>query len=219
MIQDSRDAFVKTIVGSKLGLIFLFIIFSLVNGHKEYVEKNPRKFMADSVIIGITGALAATFMCFTRGRPDLWVNQAFIGLLVFFFFHVTREFSGYFAITNESERTKNEEAQIKLLKKPAMIIIGIFLAIALFLVVYNHDTPNYSKGILSNNGTIGSFIVEMLITTIIFTIGEGVVAFNHGELTPMSILQSLVIYGGGHILLQFGGFYAYLYEHPPQKNA
>lgn len=213
MIDDTRDAFVKTIVGSKLGLIVLFIIFSIVNGHKEYVEKNPRKFMIDSIVIGVSGALAAAFMCFTRGRTDLWVNQAFIAMLFFFFFHVTREFAGYFAITNEKERTENEDKQIKVLKKPVMIITGIVVAIAVFLVIYNHDTPNYSKGIFSSNGTYSAFAIELIITTLIFTIGESIVSFNHNELTPISILQSLLIYGGGHILLQFGGFYAFLYEH------
>jgi hypothetical protein len=94
-----------------------------------------------------------------------------------------------------------------------MIITGIVLAVAILLVMYNHDTPNYSKGIFSNKGTYPSFLIELLVTTLIFTAGESIVSYNHNELTPISILQSLLIYGGGHILLQFGGFYAFLYEH------
>ncbi len=205
-MMNARNAFIKSIMGGKLILLLVFVIFSFINGYKDYVEKNPRKFMTDAIIVGVTGAIAATFMCFTRGRPDLWVNHAFIAMLFFFFYHVTREFSGYFKIKDD---IANKDSKFK---KPLAITAAVIFGLLLLLVLYNHDTPNFSQGILSGQNSFMAFFIEALFTTLIFTIGESVVAYNHDELSLMSVLETIAIYGGGHIMLQFGGFYAFLYE-------
>jgi len=206
-MATAKDAFIKTVMGGKLLLLLIFVIFSFINGYKEYVEKNPRKFMSDAVIVGVTGALAGIFMCYTRGRPDLWMNHAFVAMLFFFFYHVTREFSGYFKI---KEDVANSDSKFK---KPLAIIAAVILGIISILVIYNHDMPDFSKGIFANESTVAAFIMEAILTTLIFTLGESVVAFNHKELTLPFVLETMAIYGGGHIMLQFGGFYAYLYNH------
>lgn len=206
------EFFTQLVLSGKLSMILLLMIFSVINGHVEYVEKNPRLFITDAILTGLTGAIAAVFMAFTRGRPDLWMNHAIFALLFFFFFHVCREFMGYFSIFgNRPVTTQSLELQSKILKYPVMIVVGLFVLAFVGLALIEHDAPVFKGGILGNFSTPVAFGIETLVVSLVLGLGEIVVLYNHGERRLSKLLESVGVFVGTHLLLQAGGFYKTLY--------
>jgi hypothetical protein len=210
--MNTRGVFTKTIIGGKLAFVVALLILSLINGYKEYVEKNPRKFMADSAITGVVGALAAVFLCYTRGRQDLWAQHALMVMMFFFMYHVCREFAGYFALTGNVNRTQGQDKQVKLLKLPLTIILGVAAVFLIGLALVSRDPPEFYGGILESFSDTVSFSIETFVTSLLFTLGEVYVLYNHGELTALRTVESFIMFAAGHVLLQYGGFYTTLYS-------
>jgi energy-converting hydrogenase Eha subunit A len=204
--------FTKIVVGGKFGAIILFIIFSLINGHVDYIEKNPRVFMTDTILIAVTSAMASAFLTYTRGRPDLWMNHAMFALLLFFFYHVTKEFMGYYALTSD-EKTKSQQTQYNIIKYPVMIVVGITVALMIGLSFVVRDTPDFSTGIFSSMNPALALTIETIIVSLLMGSGESIVLFNHGEKRlGRKALETFGLFAGAHLLLQFGGFYEALYS-------
>lgn len=208
--MNPQNLFSSLVINGKLGVILVFMILSLINGNVEYVEKKPRLFMLDSIITGLMGAITAILLTYTRGRPDLWAGHAVFAMLLFFFYNVAREFMGYFSVTGTRPGL---ELQAKILKYPVMIIAGITVAAMVGLAVMVRDLPDFSKGIFSGIPTGIAFLIETFLFASILSIGEIIVLFNHEEKKLISkLLESLGIFTGTHMLLQFGGFYQLLYS-------
>lgn len=210
--MNARTVFSKTIIGGKLAFVLALLILSLVNGYKDYVEKKPRKFMSDAAITGVVGALAAIFLCYTRGRQDLWPHHALIALMFFFMYHVCREFAGYFALTGNANRTQGQEKQVKLLKLPLTIILGVAALFVVGLAFVTRDAPEFYGGVLESFSDTAAFGIETVITSLLFTLGEAYVLYNHDELTALRTVESFGMFAVGHVLLQYGGFYTTLYS-------
>jgi hypothetical protein len=192
------------LVSSKLLLTGILLVMSLVNGHNSYVSKYPRKFMADNIVSGMAGGLVGAFLSFSRGRPDLWMEHAFVGTIFFFFFNVCREFSGFYAFSGDQTQLEAEETEA--IRIPFIIGSVCMLLIFVYMALSVRDQPNFSRGFLSN--VPYPFIVEMISTVAIFSLGEMVASNNHGESMSVAIPVMLAI---SHILLQYGGFYRDLY--------
>lgn len=214
MNLSAANSFEKWVIRGKGSFILLLLLFSLINGQTSYVKENPRKFIADSVCTGVFGGLAGVFLAYTRGRPDLAINHFIFGLLLFFLYNVTREFSGYFAIFGNEPKTANENREFMILKWPILIIGMLLLLYMSYLAFFRAQiAADYSTGIFKNIDQTPAFILETLIFSSIITIGEIVVASNHGDPVGTTAISSMVVFSFAHMLLQKGGFYSHLY-HP-----
>lgn len=197
--------FTKSVVAGKLLFTLLLLVFSIVNGYKDYVQENPRLFITDSTITAVSGAIVAVYMCLNRNRPDVLLQHAFVAGLFFFVFHVCREFSGYFAFTTDGglNKTQNMSKQERFFKsKPFLILLGILTLVFTMIAFTIRDSPNNSL----------KFLVETLIVASIFTASDSIVLKNHDVLTSHKIAETFVLFSLGHILLQYGGFYSVLYS-------
>ena len=102
--------FKNVVVFSKLLFVFLLSILALINHDNEYINKHPRYFVEDSLMLGASSALATAFLDFVRIGS---VNHRHVLDMFFLFFtyHVLRELSGYFRFVSfeESELTEMEK--------------------------------------------------------------------------------------------------------------
>ena len=210
------EHFEKLVIGGKFGLVISFLVMSFINGHKEYVQNHPRKFVLDALITGLARGLGSVFLCYTRGRPDLIFNSFLFTFLFFFFYSVCREFSGYFAFMGKGELTSEESKQEKMLKTPITIIGGILISVALLLAVMNHVSPDYSQGILSNSAL--PLVIELVVFTLIASSGELVVGTNHGDDPTKTFLMGAALFSFSHLVLQYGGFYNLIFVKAPIVN-
>jgi hypothetical protein len=213
---SASGAFENLTLFGKGGLIIFLLILAIINGHTEYVEKNPRKFMIDAIATGGFGALAAVWLTATRGRLDLWLNHFIFALMLFFLYHVCREFAGYFTVFGSETMTAKEKKEQNILKLPIMIIGGVALVVMTVLAAVARVKPDFSEGILKGfSGWKIPFMIETLIFSIIISVGEGIVAKNHDDPVPSSVATSMMLFIAVACVLQAGGFYEHLYSAAP----
>ncbi len=211
----AANFFEKLTIGSKGGFILGLMVLALVNGHASYVKEHPKQFMQDTVATAGFGAIAAGWLTFTRGRPDLFVNHFVFSLMLFFLYHVCREFAGYFTVFGTDKMTEQEKKQQSILGLPILVVGGIGFLIALGLAITAHISPDYSFGILKSFGSSTALIVETIVFVLIITMGELVVAKNKKEPLATAAGMSVALFTFAHLLLQGGGFYEHLYGGPP----
>lgn len=213
--EKAAGLFEKLAIGGKGGLILILIVLALINGHSSYVKDHPKQFMQDSFATAGFGAIAAGWLTLTRGRKDLFINHFVFALMLFFLYHVCREFAGYFTIFGSDEMTEMEKKQQGILSKPLLIIMGIGLIIALGLAITAHVSPDFSTGILKSFGSSGALVTETIVFVMIITIGELIVAKNKKEPLATAAGMSVAMFTFAHLVLQGGGFYEHLYAAPP----
>lgn len=216
--KTAAGVFEKGVLAGKGGVILALIVLALLNGHVSYVAENPKKFMQDALATGGFGALAAVFLTMTRGRTDLWINHFVFALMLFFLYHVCREFAGYFSVFGNQPMTDQEKAQAGKLGKPILIIMGIVAVVMLGLAVTARVSPDYTQGILSGLSENIALAVETIGFVAIITAGEIIVAKNHKEPIGPAIGMSALMFTFAHLVLQGGGFYEHLYMSPPDLN-
>lgn len=212
----AASLFEKLTIGSKGTLILGLMVLALINGHSTYVKDHPKQFMQDTFATAGFGAIAATWLTFTRGRGDLWVNHFVFSLMLFFLYHVCREFAGYFTVFGNDKMSAQEEKQQGILSKPILIVGSIGLLVAIGLAIAAHVSPDFSTGILKTfAGSPSAFLIETVVFVLIITIGELVVAKNKNEPLGAAAGMSVALFTFAHLLLQGGGFYEHLYSAPP----
>jgi len=208
----ATGGFEKIAILGKGGLIAALIALATMNGNVSYVSQNPTKFMQDALATAGSGALAAVWLTATRGRTDLFFNHLIFAFMLFFLYHVCREFAGYFTIFGSEQKTdriKNEESK---LLKPILIGGGVLAFIAIVLSLISRASPDYGSGILRGLGSASALGIETLIFVAIVTAGEVIVAKNHGDPIGPAIGTSAFIFTLAHLVLQAGGFYDHLYK-------
>ena len=207
--NEWADKFYSVIKYGKGALLVLLLAGAVTNGHKEYIEKNPRKFVWDSVAVGGLSALAIVIIAMMRGRSDMWVQLAMISFLLFFFYNVVREMSGFNSITDPEKLTQNEAKQAKVLKWPTLIIfLGglVLLSFLAFKAKVPHPTGR------------GSLFAEAALLGLATAIGEVIVAKNHHETFDAQVfvgISNFALFAFGHLLLQWGGFYSHVFSPAP----
>ena len=211
--ESASKVFEYLAIFGKGGVIAALIALALVNANGDYVAKNPKKFMQDALATGGFGAIAAVFLTLTRGRPDLWINHLIFALMLFFLYHVCREFAGYFTVFGNEKKTSKIEKQEKTLSKPILIAGGVMALLAIILAYVARASPDYTRGILKSLGPSTALMIETTIFVAIITGGEIIVARNHGDPLGPAIGTSAVLFTFAHLILQSGGFYEHLYSH------
>ena len=213
--MNAAETFEKMTVGGKAFLILSLLILALINGHSDYVEKQPRKFMVDSIATGFFGGLAGVFLAFSRGRPDLAFTHFIFGLLLFFMYNVAREFAGYFTVFGSEPKNTTESKEMKVLKWPMIAIMVIGFCFACFLAYKAQVPADYSEGFLKGFSPRAALVLETLLFAFIISSGEIIVTKNHGDPVVVAGLASIFMFSVVHVILQNGGFYEHLYGGPP----
>jgi len=211
--ERAAQGFEYLAIFGKGGIIAALITLALINANGDYVAKNPKKFMQDALATGGFGAISAVFLTLTRGRPDLWINHLIFALMLFFLYHVCREFAGYFTIFGNEKKTSQIDKQEQKLTKPLLIVGGVMALLAIILAFVTRASPDYTRGILKSFTPSRALIIETIIFVTIITSGEIIVARNHGDPLGPAIGSSVILFTFAHLILQSGGFYEHLYSH------
>jgi hypothetical protein len=210
--KKAAHAFEYLAIAGKGGLIAALIALALINANADYVSQNPKKFMQDALATGGFGALSAVFLTLTRGRPDLWINHLIFAMMMFFLYHVCREFAGYFTVFGSEKASSKIEKQEKKLGKPILIAGGAMAVLAIILALVTRASPDYTSGILKSFTPSIALMIETIIFVTIITSGEIIVARNHGDPLGPAIGSSFMMFTLAHLILQSGGFYEHLYK-------
>ncbi len=203
----SSTLFYNVVKYGKFAILGALLVLAFINGHKEYVADNPRKFMWDSFIMGLTSALAVAYVAQVRGRVDLIPNLAFLAFFLFFAYNVVREMSGLNAavIHGEEKLSQGETFQARLLARPVTALFGIIAVILILLAALAHRGHPLGFAPLLREGLVFGGLAAF---------GEAIIAWNHDE-DAQSIASAtgltFVFFFGAHLLLQFGGFYDHIF--------
>jgi hypothetical protein len=132
--------------------------------------------------------------------------------MLFFLYHVCREFAGYFTIFGTEKKTDKIEKEEGKATKPILIGGGVMAFIAIVLALVARASPDYTQGIFKSLSASMALSLETIIFVAIVTAGEIIVARNHGDPVGPAIGTSAVIFTLAHLILQAGGFYDHLYK-------
>jgi len=201
MIEKSKHVFVAGILGSKITIIILLLIFSFVNTEISFIKEKPRMFLFESFVVGLSAGVPFTYIALNRGFD---VKRAvLLGLtmfLIFFLFHVGMEFSGEnHALIDENKQGITE----KVFKfRGTKWIIG---AIVMYMILLALTVRDVSIG-------VGTMLNEALLLATCGALPTIMIARNRDEKDGKKIAVDFFTYFGtffaGHIALQMGGVYA-----------
>lgn len=208
----STKAFEWGVILGKGGLIAALITLATMNGNVSYVAQNPTKFMQDALATGGFGALAAVFLTMTRGRPDLFFNHLIFAFMLFFLYHVCREFAGYFTVFGTEQKTDKIQKEEATFTKPILGIGCVIACVVIVLALISRVAPDYTQGIFKSLGETTALGLETVIFVSIITVGEVIVARNHGDPIGPAIGTSALMFTLAHLALQSGGFYDHMYK-------
>lgn len=206
--EDSgmEEVFSNTIKFGKFALLALLLVLSFINGHKEYIAENPRKFMWDNFTVGTTSAIAISIIAAMRGRADLIPSLAFISFLLFFVYNVFRELSGFNVITDPSKQTQGESKQAKTMKWPILAIFAFSIVLLVGMAL---------KAKVAHPLGFGRLAAEAVILAGFTALAEMFVAKNHGEHNTAigaTGIANFIMFFIAHIVLQYGGFYNHVFS-------
>ena len=200
MIEKSKRVFVAGILGSKITVIILLLIFSFVNAEVSFVKEKPRMFVFESAVVGLSAGVPFTYIALNRGvdlgRAVLLGVAAF---LIFFLFHVGMEFSGEnHAMIDESKQGVTE----KVFKfRGTKWIIG---AIVVYMILLALVVRDVSIG-------VNTMLKEALLMATCGALPTIMIARNRDEKDGKKIAVDFFTYFGaffaGHVALQMGGVY------------
>ena len=201
MIEKSKHVFVAGILGSKITIIILLLIFSFVNTEISFIKEKPRMFLFESFVVGLSAGVPFTYIALNRGFESR--RAVLLGLtmfLIFFLFHVGMEFSGEnHALIDESKQGITE----KVFKfRGTKWIIG---AIVMYMILLALTVRDVSIG-------VGTMLNEALLLATCGALPTIMIARNRDEKDGKKIAVDFFTYFGtffaGHIALQMGGVYA-----------
>jgi hypothetical protein len=201
MIEKSKHVFVAGLVGSKITIIILLLIFSFVNAEISFIKEKPRMFLFESFVVGLSAGVPFTYIALNRGFE--FRRAVLLGLtmfLIFFLFHVGMEFSGEnHALIDESKQGITE----KVFKfRGTKWIIG---AIVIYMILLALAVRDVSIG-------VGTMLNEALLLATCGALPTIMIARNRDEKDGKKIAVDFFTYFGtffaGHIALQMGGVYA-----------
>jgi hypothetical protein len=217
------ELFKSTVLFSKLFFIGLCIILGVINNETDYVKANPGKFYRDALSLGFFSGLAFFIIGFVfRGASfSTAAEHFFFAFLIFFMFSVAREYAGYFNYMS-GDLDKTQKTVKKVLRWPMMVIVGgIGLAVVLMALLRHDGKIDYSRSSLMRgfaDNKFSGFAIETLIVSAVFSVGDFIVALNHGEKGGHLIKSTganFIMIVFAHIMFQMGGLYTVLY--PPTQ--
>jgi hypothetical protein len=200
MIEKTKRVFTAGLLGSKITVIILLLIFSFMNAEVSFVKEKPRMFVFESAVVGLSAAVPFTYIALNRGvelgRAILLGVAAF---LVFFLFHVGMEFSG----ENKAIIDENDQGVIEKVFqfKGTKWIIGAIVVYMILLALVVRDV----------NIGVNTMLKEALLLATCGALPTIMIARNRNEKDGKKIAVDFFTYFGlffaGHVALQMGGVY------------
>ena len=204
MVQTTT-VFYSVIKYGKFALLTALLVLSFINGHKDYISENPRKFMWDCFTVAVTAALGISVVAYMRDQTQLVPNLAFLSFFLFFTYNVFRELSGFNKISESTVgATQLEGKELGLFGTPVTgALIGLMGFMFVLALAAHVPHPQGFGALLKEAAVMGTFTA----------IGEGVLARNHGANVGKAVGLNFVLFSLAHIFLQLGGFYDHVF--PP----
>ena len=204
MVQ-TMTVFYSVIKYGKFALLTALLVLSFINGHKDYISENPRKFMWDCFAVAVTAALGISVVAYMRDQTQLVPNLAFLSFFLFFTYNVFRELSGFNKISESTVgATQLEGKELRLFGTPVTgALIGLTGFMFVLALAAHVPHPQGFGALLKEAAVMGTFTA----------IGEGVLARNHGANVGKAVGLNFVLFFLAHIFLQLGGFYDHVF--PP----
>lgn len=176
-------------LASKLVILIVLLALAYRNVDTEFVSKNPRFFMTESILTGLAISLPLFLVLHNRGIGFInTLSPLIVSFLLFFVYNVLLEISGQ----NEASFVDSN----KLLKYAAVTSMVVLLLISLVM----HDfTPSF-----------GIIAMETIFTACMGAIVEFWKARNRGHDFGDAGKKFLFYFGmfaGFHLVLQFGGVF------------
>lgn len=206
-----------TIIG-KVALLISVLFLSYMNTNTGFLEKEPKKFLNECVLIGAGAAVPFTLIAMSRGVGVFEsLSLGFTAFLLFFIFNLLAEFSGMNQILSHDAKNASEklQAQAKTLKQYILGVGGFFL-IVMGILAFGlvRDLPGPSSYMV--------LFVEAFIFGACNALATVYSLKNRGadnkEIIKATIAMFFV-FGFGHIALQSGGFYEHLFHLPTETVA
>lgn len=205
--------FEGTILGSKVLIMALLFILSLVNAYTKFISSQPRKFLVEAALVGLASAISFAFIGALREvDAGQLINVSVLAFLVFFIFHLFMEMSGFNqgAIDKSKLGGKMQKQQKVLTSAPVKTIIIIVMGILLVLALFKRDLT------LAGDTLYPLSPVQLGLEGVVFGVVNALptvmIMLDRGEKNGKKIAKDTGIMGAaffaGHILLQLGGFYS-----------
>jgi len=198
------------ILGSKVLIMALLFILSLVNAYTKFISSKPRKFLTEAALVGLASAVSFAFIAAIRQVDTIKiVNVSVLAFLVFFVFHLFMEMSGFNqGAIDKSKLGGKMQAQQKLLTSlPVKSVILVIVGIMLVLGLINRDFTNQFGEPLEGP----QLALEGLVFGVLNALPTVMVMLDRDEKNVKKIATDTGLMAGafftGHFLLQAGGFY------------
>ena len=210
MVQ-TQNLFEGGVIGSKVLIMGLLFILSLINAYTKFISSQPRKFLGEASIVGLMSALSFAFIAAARYVDTTQIfNVSILAFLVFFVFHILMEMAGVNqGAVDKSKLGGNMQKQQKVLtSKPVKGILVIIGGIMVILALINRDFSDQDGRPLS----VIQVGLEGLVFAVLNALPTVMISLDRGEKNGKKIATDTGIMGAaffaGHILLQLGGFYS-----------
>jgi uncharacterized membrane protein len=210
MVQ-TQNLFEGGVLGSKVLIMALLFILSLVNAYTKFISSQPRKFLTEAALVGLASAISFAFIASARYVETAQIfNISILAFLVFFVFHIFMEMSGMNqgAVDKSKLGGKMQKQQKVLTSTPVKGILIVIGAIMVILAMINTDfSDQYGQGL-----SVAQVGLEGLVFGVLNALPTVMISLDRGEKNGKKIAKDTGIMGAaffaGHILLQLGGFYS-----------
>lgn len=195
---------------SKFLILVLLLILSYINCYTNFISNNPRYFLNECIVMGLSVAIAFVFVAFMRYQSfSTMMNTLFIVFLLFFIFNVLMEFSG---MNNASTNGINQEVDLLFQNKVKYLLIPLGLIFIILLILALQVRDNNFNGRWSN---LSQLILEACVVGIGTVIPTIMISLDRGEnnITTLSliVIETFVLFASIHFILQEGGFYSHVF--------
>jgi hypothetical protein len=229
------DRFDTGFMGVKIfGLLFM-LIAAIVNRDTNFgaeaditQTKNMIKFVIETIVFGIAGALPFVYMEYMRNpnhTDESLVNIFTLGFLFMAGINVLLQFSGFYTMTfGELEDHNIITHPMKMLNGLKHTFIGttglMILGIIIYLIVCAFLVRDFDIPAYQTSGNSFEFIAKFVLELVIFAAGSSIpyllAAHNRtNHINKHAYFETGLLFGkfaALHMILQASGFYGHIFK-------
>lgn len=209
----SAKGFDAILLVTKLVVVVTLLALSYVNTNTEFIQKEPKKFLNECIIIGAAAALSIFIIFLSRaGMGHLLggLSISFTAFLLFFVLNLLSEYSGLNQVMSSPDKADEKvKGQFDKYKKQALIAGAVIGGLLLFLaVIVRSGEPPFTWGQIFMEGLLFGSINAGAMTYAAKNRGD-----SDKKIGTMFAASTVGLFGF-HLLLQGGGFYRSIIPFP-----